>query len=600
MDIILILFLILLLIGILILSARLFVWVSKDRKRIRTFCVLLLAGFFAQGINHFFFNNMSFIQSEVYPDLFLVKHPEKERSAILRQAIQEKIKQHMNMGFPNGKKLAYQKENSIFFYAYNKAFPFSVFQDEGTAYFIKHEEDLGGFVTEELGMYSRYKLAEFHYFPCNDNVTQYCGELEYFDENGVITSERLYNLAPAIKTSKDVDVRLDADPLQTAFAVKNEKQFLEEFPASFEQFQNIFGWDEHTQKPKKLSNESYAYIDYFFDLISREEYKPYEAKVIDIAKNGTWQAGAANHFQDKIIQYIKEKQQHSFIDTLGFKEARAVLFFIFDGPHPQFDQVFAHALNNEKMHILYDLFANEFALKQGDLIDEAASNKLSDNILISSVIRALDIAPPTIKTNLIAIKTNPQNTNEAIVIIPEIADEGEQYFDLNSHIILANYQTGEITHKFFESSKTNKWVSDAIELKEINIDTAPYRMDEDVRAFGVRVRYSGMSRVNPYTGETLSLFIKSDTELKKVLNAYPVLEAVGQWDGNCSGEFKDTESTLLMSGQTSNGFFDIKIRSRITTTINKVNTNGECDALETEAFDVKKLKFDGAEYKLLH
>ncbi|WP_052741872.1 PA3715 family protein [Kiloniella litopenaei] len=472
MEIILILFLILLLIGILLLGVRLFVWISKGKIRIQTLCVLLVAALIGVGGNHFFLKNMSIIQSKVYPDLYLIQHPEKEKSPLLHQAIREQVKQHMSIGLSASKKLAYQKKNSIFFYEYYKAFPISVFQDEGTAYFLENEEDLGGLVTEELGMYTKYKLAEFHYFPCNDNLTQYCGELEYFNENGVIKSESLHNLAVIKHISKNVS--------------------------------------------------------------------------------------------------------------------------------PGFDKDSVHALNNDKMHIAYDLFANELAIKHGDTIHTANSTKLRDDTLISSVINALDIAPSSVKNNLIALKTNPKNPNEAIVIIPEIVDEGEQYFDLNSHIVLANHQTGEITHKYFESSKTNQWVSDAIELKEISIDTAPYRMTEDLRAFGVRVRYSGMSRVNPYTSETLSLFIKSNNGLKKVLDAYPVFDAVGRWDGNCSGEFTDTENIFIVSDQKSNGFFDLKIKSHITTTIDDINTDGECDTRETLVVKTKKLKFDGVEYKLIN
>ncbi len=44
---------------------------------------------------------------------------------------------------------------------------------------IDHEEDLGGFVTEELGMYQKYRLAEFYYDPCPNNSTLYCGEINY-------------------------------------------------------------------------------------------------------------------------------------------------------------------------------------------------------------------------------------------------------------------------------------------------------------------------------------------------------------------------------------------------------------------------------------
>ncbi len=204
-----------------------------------------------------------------------------------------------------------------------------------------------------------------------------------------------------------------------------------------------------------------------------------------------------------------------------------------------------------------DIEEQKFVVSFDGIIDKTSSKKLSDALadytLILSVLRELEVDPLAVKTDLVASKANPQNLNEVIVAIPEIVDEEEQYFIFNSHIVLANNRSRAITHKFFESGQTNQWVSDAIELKEIRIDTAPYRLADDRRAFGVRVRYLGMSRVNPYESETLSLFIKSGDRLSKVLNAYPMKQSVGEWDGDCAGEFTDIENILYMADQKTNG-----------------------------------------------
>ena len=194
MDVIIIIFLILLLISVLFFAFRLIKWILIDKMRSKVFCALLIVGSIGAGIHHFFFKNMQFLQSEVYSHLYLVKYPEKEQE-LLHQAIREKVEQHLKKGISVGKKLAYQNENSIFFYEYYKAFPLSVFQDEGTAYFLENEEDLGGLVTEELGMYSKYKLAEFSFLPCKDDLTLNCGELKYFNENGFIKSDRIFKFS---------------------------------------------------------------------------------------------------------------------------------------------------------------------------------------------------------------------------------------------------------------------------------------------------------------------------------------------------------------------------------------------------------------------
>lgn len=166
------------------------------------FCATLLLGLIGLGIHHVFYENMRFIQSEVYPNLYLVKYPDEDQNA-LQQAIHQQVVTHLSSEFPAGKTLAYENETSVFFYQYYKAFPISVFQDEGTAYFLENEEDLGGMVTEELGMYRGYKLAEFNYTPCQANAPGHCGELRYFDEHGMVKSDRLSILDTPAKTTKD-------------------------------------------------------------------------------------------------------------------------------------------------------------------------------------------------------------------------------------------------------------------------------------------------------------------------------------------------------------------------------------------------------------
>ncbi|MBO6826810.1 MAG: hypothetical protein JJ879_11460 [Sneathiella sp.] len=251
--------------------------------------------------------------------------------------------------------------------------------------------------------------------------------------------------------------------------------------------------------------------------------------------------------------------------------------------------------------LIKEIDEQEFAVSFDGTIDKISSRKLSDTLadytVVLSVLHELGVDPLNVKTDLIASKANPEDPDEVIVVIPEIVEEGEQYFVLNCHIVLADNRTGEMTHTYFESGQTNQWVSDAIELQEISLDTAPYRMAPDIRAFGVRVRYSGMSRVNPYDSETLSLFVKSGGKLDKVLDAFPMKEATGRWDGDCTGEFSDTESILFMADQKSNGFANIKIKSHTVTSKNKVNADAECEAQEAKTLSLQELRFNGIEYQ---
>ncbi len=221
-----------------------------------------------------------------------------------------------------------------------------------------------------------------------------------------------------------------------------------------------------------------------------------------------------------------------------------------------------------------------------------------EEVLVENVIQQLGLENDNLNRELITTKVNPSNKQETIMVIPEYAEkiEEESYYELNGHIVLVNNQTGTITHKYYESSETNGWISDAIHLTEITIDTAPYNVAKDTRAFGVRVNYNGSSSANPYRNETISLFVKSGDTLKNVLHNFEVTKYGGEWDTNCAGEFTEEEKMLSISDKLSNGFFDIMVKSTITYSVDYVPENGDCESEKDVTLKKTSLKFDGETY----
>lgn len=242
----------------------------------------------------------------------------------------------------------------------------------------------------------------------------------------------------------------------------------------------------------------------------------------------------------------------------------------------------------------------EYEISYDGTIEKINAKKLNDSFenftLINSVLMDLKLDWVQIKTDLIASTPSPENPEETIVVIPEIVDEGNHYFDLNSHIVIADNRSGKITHKYFESCKTNEWVSDAVMLKSIQIDSTLYQISEDKTAFGVTVSRYGSSRVNPYSYKTLSLFAKSGDSLTKVLSEYPIETHNGEWNGDCDGEFNDEAKTVVLSTAKTNGYFDINVTQKMTYTEQFKDKNEEC--LVTEKNETKNavLKFNGTTY----
>jgi hypothetical protein len=74
-------------------------------------------------------------------------------------------------------------------------------------------------------------------------------------------------------------------------------------------------------------------------------------------------------------------------------------------------------------------------------------------------------------------------------------------------------------------------------------------------------------------------------------------KSVGEWNGDCEGEFTDTESILYMADKKSNGLSNLKIKNRIVKIKSQVNEKAECNAEETEAYSLKELIFNGVDYQ---
>lgn len=220
-----------------------------------------------------------------------------------------------------------------------------------------------------------------------------------------------------------------------------------------------------------------------------------------------------------------------------------------------------------------------------------------DSTLLKNVLSQLNLKVTKCKLDLVATKTRPNNPEETIMVIPEIVAEDEHYFELNSHILIVDSKTGEIKSRFFESSVTNGWYSDAVKLVEISIDTAPYNVKSDTRAFGVKVRYLGSSQANPYAKETISLFVEHEDGLKQILKNFSVQEYHGEWDTNCAGEFTEVTKILTMSKKVSNGYADIIVKTTTSNSIAFVNENDACDEKETISKKSEVLTFENGGYK---
>lgn len=271
MFILIIVILIILLILMLLLGIRLFKWTIKSKGRIQVMLIILGVSAIGIGIHHFFFKNMRFIQSEVYPNLYLVKYPVKDYS-VVEEAIKEKIKEHLSSEYKTGKPLSYTGEKAIYFYELG-GMSFGFLGEAGTGYFIDHEEDLGGFVSEELGMYQDYRLAEFYYEPCPRDNSLVCGEINFFREGEHVKVDRLEDLYSVHKEPQNLSgsPRKTNHPIKLPFHgvldIKAVAKYYPEILTEFDSIGNFFA--QRIPMPNdragilSLLRRTDSYTDYF-------------------------------------------------------------------------------------------------------------------------------------------------------------------------------------------------------------------------------------------------------------------------------------------------------------------------------------------------
>lgn len=187
MEIVFLVLLIMLLAALVFLGLQLLRLMFQSKRHATVSLAFFGLVILVMGVNHIFFKNMEFIPSQVYPDLYLVKNPIKDKNK-LNTAIKEFVVENVNNIKGNGQDMM---NYSLRFYKYQKSWGINLFADAGTAYFLENEEDPSGFVVEELSMYRRYLLAQFHQNPCKNAADYFCGELVFYDEGEVTKTEFL-------------------------------------------------------------------------------------------------------------------------------------------------------------------------------------------------------------------------------------------------------------------------------------------------------------------------------------------------------------------------------------------------------------------------
>jgi hypothetical protein len=179
----------------------------------------------------------------------------------------------------------------------------------------------------------------------------------------------------------------------------------------------------------------------------------------------------------------------------------------------------------------------------------------------------------TIDANNAACKIWPANPALTLAVLPlphKDATDDAGIDDLE--VLVADSASGTvIAHAYQPSAITY----DAVRLSGISLDTARYQLTPSNRAFGVRISYSGSSRIDPYEATSLSLYVVDGQTLRPVLDRLAAESSTGDWDGNCAGDFSKTTRTIDIGPGGKEGYAALKIAQKSTKSV-KTATKDEC------------------------
>lgn len=177
---------------------------------------------------------------------------------------------------------------------------------------------------------------------------------------------------------------------------------------------------------------------------------------------------------------------------------------------------------------------------------------------------------------------------------------GSQAGDVSSYSLDVSLQDIDSGWTLASNYKDSALFSDAVALQGLQIDTGRYRLNEEQRAFGLRVLYHHSSSAMPYEKSVLTLYRREDKEVLPLLEGLVVDESNGEfgWGGECEGSSRTLHRTLEVGSGQRNGYADLIVRTREVSTRHFKGRDG-CESRDLPPRNtLATLHYDGQRYAL--
>ncbi len=172
------------------------------------------------------------------------------------------------------------------------------------------------------------------------------------------------------------------------------------------------------------------------------------------------------------------------------------------------------------------------------------------------------------------------------------ANTTDGLYDLT--LLLVESRSGKVLTRYFQKSV---FTSDAIIFNGVAIDTAPYNLTNNIRAFGVKAQFSNLSALNKIEYDQLNLYVNNGGSIQNVLSNLEIAKhLIEVGDHDCVSTFL-INRTIAISNTSTKGYADLSINEKKTDDVSK-SKNDECK--ETQKINTKKymMHFNGENYNL--
>lgn len=194
----------------------------------------------------------------------------------------------------------------------------------------------------------------------------------------------------------------------------------------------------------------------------------------------------------------------------------------------------------------------------------------------------------------VACKAWPYRPELTLLAVPlREADppvEGEARGDVE--VIVADTATGKPLARRREEGMA---FEDAIQFRDVALDTARYDIRNGERAFGLRTRQVGSSQVNPFSEQALWLYLYDGGRIRRVLDGLVTERLNGEYDGNCAGA-ATTVTRAVTIGGAGGGYRDLVVDQAESTETTK-EADDDCKSSVAAGKGKQfRLVFDGKHY----